>query len=147
VKIWTSLFWWVFAFFVATGWQFGLIAVPTFAQGTKEVDGSSLLEAARKLEGQESLRLLERVAQTMKSARPGTQASLRRRFIETLAEKARSPADVLLVLGPKTEKQVSRQLLYRRYLEQWIYESPAPAVILLDYQKGQDPVLRTIFIP
>ena len=120
-------------------------AQPAKQPGVDEVPG--LLDAARKAETAQALHLLERALLGLQTARPGTLVSQRQQLVEILAEKAQAPADVLRVLGIKTEKRVARQLLYRRYLEQWIYDQPVPAVILLDCKKGQDPQLRAIFVP
>jgi hypothetical protein len=40
--------------------------------------------------------------------------------------------------------RVSRQVLYRRFLEQWSYELPAPLTIEFDCLKGQGPRVLTV---
>ena len=40
-----------------------------------------------------------------------------------------------------------RQILYRRYLEQWIYDEPAGLWVRIDCLKGQDPRVVTIHPP
>jgi hypothetical protein len=41
------------------------------------------------------------------------------------------------LLGPP--RRVARQILYRRYLEQWSYDAPAPRTIIFEYVVGQEP--------
>jgi hypothetical protein len=38
-------------------------------------------------------------------------------------------------------KRISRQILYHRYLEQWIYDSPAAPRLTFDCLRGQKPQL------
>src|SRR5438552_14231884 len=41
----------------------------------------------------------------------------------------------------------SRQILYRRYAEQWTYDNPAGLWIELDCVKGQDPRVIGVHLP
>lgn len=54
-----------------------------------------------------------------------------------------SAAEVRKLLGPP--KRIARQILYRRYLEQWTFDAPIPRVIELECVKGQDPRVVTIY--
>ena len=51
-------------------------------------------------------------------------------------------AEVRRLLGPPD--RVARQILYRRSLEQWIYEAPLALRIGLDCLPGQDPQVQTV---
>ena len=52
------------------------------------------------------------------------------------------PARVSALLGkPKT---VARQILYRRYLEQWTYDRPVPLRLLFHCPRGQEPRLLAV---
>lgn len=42
---------------------------------------------------------------------------------------------------PSPPRRIARQLLYHRYLEQWIYDQPFPARLTFDCQRGQKPRL------
>lgn len=44
--------------------------------------------------------------------------------------------EVRNLLGPP--QRIARQILYRRHLELWIYEMPAPLWIEFNFVKGQD---------
>jgi hypothetical protein len=43
--------------------------------------------------------------------------------------------------------RVSRQILDRRYREQWFYDKPAGLWIEVDCQKGKDPHILTVHMP
>jgi hypothetical protein len=43
------------------------------------------------------------------------------------------------LLGPP--RRIARQVLYQRYLEQWLYESPLPLRLEFDCRRGQPPAL------
>jgi hypothetical protein len=53
-----------------------------------------------------------------------------------------SPARVRELLGPPD--RVARQVLYRRYLEQWAYDRPAALSVLFEGRKGQEPRSRGV---
>jgi hypothetical protein len=46
-----------------------------------------------------------------------------------------TPADVRQLLGPP--HRVARQILYHRYLEQWVYDTPGTPQIEFDNSRGQ----------
>jgi hypothetical protein len=68
--------------------------------------------------------------------------SLATQLARVLPQAARSPAEVREVLGAPA--QIVRQMLYRRWLEQWHYDSPVPLCVVFDCPKGLDPSLRTV---
>ena len=47
------------------------------------------------------------------------------------------PAEVKRALGEPA--RVSRQVLYRRYLEQWGYDAPLPVRVEWEFAHGQEP--------
>jgi hypothetical protein len=54
-----------------------------------------------------------------------------------------SPPDVQKKLG-RPPKHVARQILYHRYLEQWVYDSPYFIRIEIECQRGQKPHILTV---
>jgi hypothetical protein len=64
------------------------------------------------------------------------------RMARALPASAHSAAAVREVLGPPV--QIARQVLYRRHLEQWIYDHPVPLCVVFDCLKGQESVLRRV---
>jgi hypothetical protein len=53
-----------------------------------------------------------------------------------------SQDEVRRLLGPP--KRVARQILYRRYLEQWVYEGPNAVRIEFDCVRGKEPQILTV---
>src|SRR5262249_32154724 len=51
-------------------------------------------------------------------------------------------AEVTRLLG--TPRQKVRQLLYRRYREQWLYATPVPLCITFDCPKGEESPVLTV---
>lgn len=42
---------------------------------------------------------------------------------------------------------VSRQLLYRRHIEQWVYENPQPLRVQFSCIRGEEPVVTAVLRP
>jgi hypothetical protein len=53
-----------------------------------------------------------------------------------------SPNQVRLLIG--APRHVSRQVLYHRCLEQWIYDSTFPVRLEFEYPRGQEPRLQSV---
>ena len=51
--------------------------------------------------------------------------------------RGQSPAEVRQRLGPPA--RVSRQILYRRHVEQWAYEEPKPLRVEFNCVRGEAP--------
>lgn len=102
-------------------------------------DPGKLLHLAGRVESQEARRLLHRVVRLLVDAKDLSTAERNRlaRLFASRLEKA-APEDVTVVLGP-SRSMVIRQVVYRRYLEQWLYETPLPLAVLVDYSRGQEP--------
>jgi hypothetical protein len=54
-------------------------------------------------------------------------------------------AEVRRLLGPP--RRVARQILYKHYLEQWVYDGPDPLRIEFDCVRGQEPQILTVHAP
>ena len=50
--------------------------------------------------------------------------------------------EVRELLGPP--KRIARQILYRRYLEQWVYDGPKPLRIEFQCVRGEEPKILTV---
>ncbi len=66
------------------------------------------------------------------------------RLAKILPIVARNPQEVTEILG--TDKAIHRQLLYRRYIEQWTYRTPLRLILVFECPKGQDPFLRKAWV-
>jgi hypothetical protein len=53
-----------------------------------------------------------------------------------------TPEQVREALG--TPRRIGRQILYQRYLEQWVYDSPRPLRLEFDCRRGQLPSLMPL---
>jgi hypothetical protein len=62
-----------------------------------------------------------------------------------LPAAARSPAEVRQVLG--TPREVLRQVLYRRALEQWHYDTPLSLCVMFAAARGQPARVQTVQVP
>jgi hypothetical protein len=60
-------------------------------------------------------------------------------------QKGMTQADVLRLMG-RQPKQIARQILYRRYLEQWVYDGPTPVRIEFDCVRGKEPQIQTVHL-
>ena len=61
------------------------------------------------------------------------------------AVAARTQAEVTEVLGER--KRISRQVLYRRSIEQWHYDTPLSLCVVLEAAKGQIPRVQNVLVP
>jgi hypothetical protein len=60
-------------------------------------------------------------------------------------ERGMSPRRVRELLGEP--KRVARQILYKRHLEQWIYDGPTVVIVEFDCTKGRDPHVLNVLEP
>jgi hypothetical protein len=72
-------------------------------------------------------------------------SGLMRRVAQRLPAAARTPAEVRELLG--SPRQVLRQVLYRRSIEQWHYDTPLALCVVLEGVKGQLPRVQNVLVP
>jgi hypothetical protein len=87
-------------------------------------------------------RIFQRLVDVQKNAGKEQLDQLGQQFAQLLPVVISTPAQADELLGE--DKQVSRQLLYRHYREQWVYQQPLPLVLTFIYRKGQEPVLLKV---
>ena len=77
---------------------------------------------------------------------PGGEAKVRRKeFLEAFKKhKAMSPQRVRDMLGKPQRK--SRQILYKRYVEQWIYDPPLRLCVEFEAALGQELRLQSVHL-
>ncbi len=111
-------------------------------------DPVQLLDLAGLADAKDAARLREQVKQLLldrkRVAGPEELDALARRLAVVLPTATRSPAEVQEVLGPP--RSTARQILYRRYVEQWHYDSPLSLCVVFDARKGQEPRLQTVHV-
>jgi hypothetical protein len=57
-------------------------------------------------------------------------------------ERGMTPEQVRRQVG--APKRIARQILYHRYREQWLYDTPSPICLTFDCPRGQMPELLAI---
>jgi hypothetical protein len=62
--------------------------------------------------------------------------------LDPIKLRGMTQAEVRIALGPP--KQIARQILYRRYLEQWVYDAPNAVRIEFDCVRGREPQILTV---
>ena len=105
------------------------------------------LETAANANAKEAWRCLNKAVRVLEKSKDLTEAErqeLGGRFAEVLRERGLSAAEVLRLMGSDARRQVTRQVIYRRYLEHWMFESPVRLWVTLDCRKGQDAMVRMI---
>ncbi len=112
-------------------------------------DAAAVVELIPLVDARQAARLRELVrtllAERKQIAGPGEPDLLTRRLARALPGAARTPAEVRELLGPP--KQILRQVLYRRYVEQWHYDTPLTLCVVLHAQKGQEARVQTVLLP
>jgi hypothetical protein len=66
----------------------------------------------------------------------------RTKLMDSLKKATFEEAQVLLLRRPP--QHASRQVLYHRYLEQWVYDHPYFIRIEIDHRRGQKPQILTV---
>jgi hypothetical protein len=56
-----------------------------------------------------------------------------------------TPTEVRQLLGPPA--RVARQILFRRHLEQWIYDQPETIRVEFNCVRGEEPYVLTVTHP
>jgi hypothetical protein len=85
------------------------------------------------------------LAERKQIAGPEEQDRLLRDLARVLPAAARTPAALRELLGPP--QKVLRQVLYRRYREQWHYDTPLSVCVVLDGARGQEARVQTVLVP
>ncbi len=108
-------------------------------------DPAQLLDLAAMVEAKEGRRLLRKVIKVIQK-HPQEMAPWQGRFASLLPSLAASKEDVLAIFSPAAPKQIARQIIYRRYLEQWHFDRPFPITIFFDGRKGKDLRVRLVLL-
>jgi hypothetical protein len=111
-------------------------------------DAVQLLLLSGLAEGPAASRLRQRAGEILsrerKTATAAELAALTDRMATALPKVVHSPAEVKELLGPPAK--VARQILFRRYVEQWTYETPLPLLLEFHFRKGQESRLYTVHV-
>lgn len=110
-------------------------------------DVEKILALALKAEDKEARRLVHKAWRLVQSgAKFSSQDSeaLAKQFADGVARVVRTTDDASEVFGAAAPKRVVRQVLYRRYLELWIYQEPLPLVLVWNCEKGLDARIQSV---
>ena len=112
-------------------------------------DPVALVELVPLLGEKEAARIRRRVKvlllERKQLAGPEEPSGLMRRLAHSLPAAARAPEEVRELLG--SPRLVLRQVLYRRSIEQWHYDTPLPLCVVLEGVKGQIPRVQNVLVP
>jgi hypothetical protein len=110
----------------------------------------ALLQQAGKADPAEARRLLGTVVKTLSDEKAALPAAQRRQlaseFRDRLAEAVSTPQQLETIMG-KSRPAVARQVWYRRYREQRIYDTPLRLIVVVDYRKGHEPSIHSVRLP
>ena len=96
------------------------------------------------VEDAEAARLRQQVYQLLPAWKRTASAADLIRLTQLLPQTVSTPAELRQVLGPPV--RVARQMIHRRYLEQWTYGSPGGLCALWDYPRGLEPRLTAVHL-
>jgi hypothetical protein len=103
------------------------------------IDPSKLVGLIDQVSDKEARRVLKAALKSQPAEKSGAE---RDGFAVALAKAlprvARTPEQILDVMGGDSPKTVVRQIFYRRYREQWIFEHPIRFCVVFDCEKGKD---------
>jgi hypothetical protein len=105
-------------------------------------DPVRLLELVPLADAAGAVELRRRVAKVLAEVPDPERAEWAGKIAPLLAAAAPTPDDVHLLLGPPP--RISRQMVYRRALEQWTYEMPLPLCINWQAAAGQEMQMQTV---
>ena len=72
----------------------------------------------------------------------GVRATAQPAADRTAVRRGMTPAEVRQILGPPA--RVARQILFRRHLEQWVYDQPEAVRVEFNCVRGEEPYVLTV---
>ncbi|HMF16353.1 MAG TPA: hypothetical protein VKE98_04060 [Gemmataceae bacterium] len=108
-----------------------------------------LLDLAAKARGKEARDLVGRAVKALAGGKqPKTQAEMEAllvRLARGIENSAQTQKEILGIFGDCQKTEI-RQVYFRRYREQWIFEKPRLTVVF-DCIKGKEPKVLTVLVP
>jgi hypothetical protein len=126
--------------------SFGLAQAPATQVVETGKDVSRLIEQAGAAEKARGRELLQQAVKhlSQQKPKPAELAELAARMAKVLPSVAQTPDEVREILAPHLPEGITRQIFYRRYLEQWVLDRPLQLRIAFSYVKGQEPRIQTV---
>lgn len=107
-------------------------------------DLAKLLDDAEKAPSGEARFLLRHAFRVLDKA--PNRMVLAVRLGKVVEQKVQTPAELAEVLGPGIARTITRQGLFRRYIEVWSIEHPARIVVQFDCPRGLEPRMRSVTV-
>lgn len=79
-----------------------------------------------------------------KNIRPDERERITSKLARVLQQSVRTPAELKDLMGEKTSWTVGRQIMYRRYREQWLLGAPLRLVAVFEYAQGEEVRLLAV---
>jgi hypothetical protein len=105
-------------------------------------DAVRLLELVPLADAAAAVELRRRVAKVLAEVPEAERATWAGKIVPLLAAAAPTPDDLRVLLGPPP--RISRQMVYRRAIEQWTYETPLPLCITWQAAAGQEMQMQAV---
>jgi hypothetical protein len=105
-------------------------------------DPVRLLELCPLVDSLQAEELRQMAARAIAAAPAADRGDLAIRIAPLLAGAASTPDEFRQLLGGPT--RVARQMVYRRHVEQWIYDGPLPVCVVWQAQRGQEVRMLTV---
>jgi hypothetical protein len=127
------------------------LSVPEVEAKAKEaaLDPTKLADVVDQVSPKDARLVLKAALKGQPDEKPGTERQgLVSAIAKALPRVARTPEEILDVLGADSPKTVVREIFYRRYREQWVFEHPTRLCVVFDCVKGKDSrVLAVLPLP
>lgn len=109
-------------------------------------DPAELIRLANRTEDQQARELLRKVlAILVEDKKLHGDEKLTAQFLNCLERKfARTPDHAAYVLDSQAKKNVARQVFFRHYREQWVYEAPVSVWVVVIAKKGEGRRLQSV---
>ena len=105
-------------------------------------DPVRLLELCPLVEAADADELRRKAAELIAVAPAARQEELASKIAPLLASAALGPGEVRQLLGTPT--RIARQMVYRRHVEQWVYDDPLPLCVVWQASRGHDVRILTV---
>jgi hypothetical protein len=113
------------------------------------VDPRKLTEFVDQLSGKDARRMLKQMVKSVSAdGNAAKKERLAAAILRAMPRVARTPDELLEITGSDCPKTVVRQIFYRHYREQWVFEHPIRCCVVFDCVKGKDPrLLAALLLP
>ncbi len=109
-----------------------------------DADDVKAIERASRVGRKEGQRLLGEIWDSWRRQKREVPPTTGKAFARALAAVCGTPEAATAILGADAEKQLARQVFFRRHHEQWLLDRPLRLCLVFDWIKGQEPRLIAV---